>query len=363
MQTTHIPKVNHVQAADLIVNLGLSTTVMLWGVPGIGKTSIARQLAALLGMESDFVVMLGSQMSPEDLAVPYITPEHTTVLCPPASLADGRPKFILIDEVNAAEPDVMRAFFSLILDRRVGHYTLPQGSVIMTTGNPIDSNSVARPLPAPLMTRMFHAELKLESAKPWLDWAYTNGIHPLVTGFIEERGLKALLGETRGDDKLSTNPRSWDNASRALHAFGITADLDGLEREERDALAGQVTRIAAGAVWHRDAEELGTWVRNKASGVSLRDILGGVAKLPFHDQVQAAYLLNVLKTKLEHELPALEENLKGEAAQFSAQAMNLITLTAQENPELAYLVLNSDQIPAWWLTRYSERKSLSTSSN
>ncbi|MFC6592055.1 AAA family ATPase [Deinococcus lacus] len=355
MQTTHIPKVSHAQAADLILNLGLSTTVMLWGVPGIGKTSIARQLAHTLGMEDDFVVMLGSQMSPEDLAVPIITPEHTTVLCPPASIADGRPKFILIDEVNAAEQDVMRAFFSLILDRRIGHYTLPAGSVIMTTGNPIDTNSVARPLPAPLMTRMFHAELKLESAKGWLTWAYANGIHPLVTGFIEERGLKALLGESRGDDKLSTNPRSWENASRALYAYGISADLEGLEREERDALAGQVTRIAAGAIWHRDAEELGTWLRNKATGVSLRDILGGLAKIPFHDQTQAVYLLSVLKTKLEHELPALEENLRGEAAQFSAQAMNLVTLTAQENPELAYMVLNSDHIPAWWLERYSER--------
>ena len=355
MQTTHIPKVNHGQAADLILNLGLSTTVMLWGVPGIGKTSIARQLAHTLGMEGDFVVMLGSQMSPEDLAVPFITPEHTTVLCPPAALADGRPKFILIDEVNAAEPDVMRAFFSLILDRRIGHYTLPSGSVIMTTGNPIDTNSVARPLPAPLMTRMFHAELRLESTKPWLEWAYANGVHPLITGFIEERGLKALLGESRGDDKLSTNPRSWENASRALYAYGVGADLDGLEREARDALAGQVARIAAGAVWHRDAEDLGTWVRNKASGVSLRDILSGLARVPFHDQTQAIYLLNVLKTKLEHELPALEEDLRGEAAQFSAQAMSLVTLTAQENPELAYMVLNSEQIPTWWLERYSER--------
>lgn len=57
----------------------------------------------------------------------------------------------------------MRAFFSLILDRGIGHYTLPEGSVIMPTGNPIDTNSVARPLLAPL--RMFHAELRLESAK------------------------------------------------------------------------------------------------------------------------------------------------------------------------------------------------------
>lgn len=140
-----------------------------------------------------------------------------------------------------------------------------------------------------------------------------------------------------------------------MYAFGISADLDGLECEERDALAGQITRIAAGAVWHRDAEELGTWIRNKATGVSLRDILGGAAKLPLHDQTQAVYLLNVLKTKLEHELPALEEHLRGEAAQFSAQAMNLVTLTAQESPELAYMVLNSDHIPAWWLERYSER--------
>ena len=100
MQTTHIPKVNHAQAADLILNLGLSTTVMLWGVPGIGKTSIARGLAHTLGMDDDFVVMLGSQMSPEDLAVPFITSEHTTVLCPPAAIADGRPKFILIDDTH-----------------------------------------------------------------------------------------------------------------------------------------------------------------------------------------------------------------------------------------------------------------------
>ena len=59
-----------------------------------------------------------------------------TEFCPPRAILRAEPFLLFIDELNSAVPDVQKAFYSLILDRRLGDYELPEGSRVVGAGQP-----------------------------------------------------------------------------------------------------------------------------------------------------------------------------------------------------------------------------------
>ena len=111
--------------------------VFLWGAPGVGKSQIVSQVAAMRGMAlRDIRAVL---LDPVDLrGLPRLTDAGTAVWCPPAFLpgAGDPPQGILfLDELNAAPPLVQAACYQLILDRAIGEYRLPDGWSIVAAGN------------------------------------------------------------------------------------------------------------------------------------------------------------------------------------------------------------------------------------
>ncbi|UQN08852.1 AAA family ATPase [Deinococcus sp. QL22] len=346
---------DHDGLKDLIVGMGTVQTIMIWGPPGVGKSQLIEQFAVDLGMHMS--LLLGSQMSPEDLAVPLIDPaSYTTKLCPPATLMRQEPGVVFIDELNGAEPDVMRAFFPVINERRIGEHHFPPGTVVVCAGNPTSHNSVARPIPAPLMNRMYHVQLKITSTRGWLDWAAGAGIHPLIHEFIAETGLKSLLGSRPGDDdQIATTPRSWEIASRAVYGWGSAAMKNEGTREHAHLLQ----RIISGAVAQKEAEEFGAWLSRRSQGISLTAILRGAEKLPDPntDRALVAHLIALLRARLGSELPRLESDLRGEARTFVDQATYLMQQLSGIAPEMAASLLSDQKIPAWFFDRVMTRMS------
>ena len=103
---------------DVLLNVATVRPVFIWGAPGIGKSAIVRQFAADVGLEC--VSLLGSQLAPEDIiGVPQIV-EGCSIFCPPRSIAREEPYCLFLDELNACSHEVQKAFYSLILERRIG---------------------------------------------------------------------------------------------------------------------------------------------------------------------------------------------------------------------------------------------------
>ena len=50
---------------------------------------------------------------------------------PPTMIARDEPYCLFLDELNSSSPEVQKAFYSLILDRRIGAYELPPGSIVI----------------------------------------------------------------------------------------------------------------------------------------------------------------------------------------------------------------------------------------
>ena len=121
--------VNQKQLLDILFNVGLVRPVFIWGAPGIGKSAIVEQFAE--DMELPCVSLLGSQLAPEDIiGVPQIV-DGRSVFCPPRMIAREEPYCLFLDELNACSQEVQKAFYSLILERRIGEYHLPKGSILV----------------------------------------------------------------------------------------------------------------------------------------------------------------------------------------------------------------------------------------
>ncbi len=132
---------------------------MLWGPPGIGKSSIIRQLCEELKVH--FIDIRLAQRDPVDLrGVPEIVNGQTVFRIPAELPRDGK-GIILFDEISACDPSVQVAAYELILDRRLGQdYQVPPGYYIVAAGNRREDKSVSRPMSAALSNRFMHLELE-----------------------------------------------------------------------------------------------------------------------------------------------------------------------------------------------------------
>jgi len=205
---------------ELLVTLPPDRTPFVWGPPGIGKSALVRDAADRLGLPC--VVLLGTQIAPEDLiGVPRIREidpgRFATEFCPPRAILRPTPFLLFVDELNSAVPDVQKAFYSLILDRRLGDYELPIGSRVVGAGNRVEDRALVRPMATALANRMVHVALE-PNAEAWLAWAASLRIHPIVLAFIRARPDRLSEAPPSDATPAYPTPRAWHMLSDAVSA-------------------------------------------------------------------------------------------------------------------------------------------------
>ena len=139
---------------------------------------------------------------------------------PPKNIAREEPYCLFLDELNACSLEVQKAFYSLILERRIGEYHLPDGSIVVGAGNRMQDNAITRQLPSALINRMVHVELR-PSSRVWLEWAAENGIHPYVYDYLCARPDHLWSQPPKTEEPFSS-PRSWHMLSDALYGCGAS---------------------------------------------------------------------------------------------------------------------------------------------
>ena len=176
--------VNQEGLLDILLNIAPVRPVFIWGAPGIGKSALVEDFSIEVGLEC--VSLLGSQLAPEDIiGIPQIR-GNTSEFLPPKMIARNEPYVLFLDELNACSQEVQKAFYSLIYERRIAEYHLPEGSIVIGAGNRTQDSAIVKNMSSALINRMFHVQLKPD-VKNWLTWAYTHGIHEWVTDYISQR--------------------------------------------------------------------------------------------------------------------------------------------------------------------------------
>ncbi|MBN2816490.1 MAG: AAA family ATPase [Campylobacterales bacterium] len=191
--------------------------VFLWGPPGIGKSSIVAQIAKEQGIS--FIDLRLSLLDPTDLrGIPFFnTKEETALWASPSFLPDGsQPKGILfLDELNTAAPMVQASAYQLILDRKIGEYSLPDGWAIVAAGNRESDRGVVFRMAAPLANRFVHLEMEA-SVEDWKNWAVSADVHPAIIAYIAHRP-DALFTFGQVDESRSfATPRTWEYVNEII---------------------------------------------------------------------------------------------------------------------------------------------------
>jgi hypothetical protein len=215
------------QAKELIRCLAHEQSVLLLSPPGVGKSDVVRQAAAEAGLECKS--LLGTQIAPEDVSgVPKIVGERS-VFCPPRVLLPENPQTfcLFLDELPACAPDVQKAFYSLLLERRIGEHPLPPGTWVVAAGNRAEDKALVRTISSALVNRVLILNVRIDVPE-WLAWARASAVREDVTGFVEQNP-DALLRPVPDRAVPFSTPRAWASLSRALDLVGrrgkLTAEL------------------------------------------------------------------------------------------------------------------------------------------
>ncbi|GCE30380.1 hypothetical protein KDA_58640 [Dictyobacter alpinus] len=160
-----------------------------------------------------------SQLAPTDLrGLPVADTEHgLSRWYPPEFLPREGQGILFLDELNLAPPAMQGMAQQLILDRRVGSYTVPDDWFVGAAGNRKEDRASVFDMPAPLANRFIHLNVEphFESFKIY---ALQNTIHEHILGFLSFR--PALLHKLDPQQPAWPSPRSWMIANK-LYALNM----------------------------------------------------------------------------------------------------------------------------------------------
>ncbi len=192
----------------------------IWGAPGVGKSSIVKQVATKRGI--GFIDLRLALMDPTDLkGIPFYDDEaHSALWAPPAFLPREGEGILFLDELNSAAPSVQASAYQLILDRQVGEYKLPDGWSIIAAGNRESDRGVTYKMPSPLANRFVHLEMDV-SVEDWKLWAYETKLCESIIAYISYKPEHLFTFDAQKNNKAFATPRSWSFVDAMLKA-----DLD-----------------------------------------------------------------------------------------------------------------------------------------
>lgn len=210
-------------------------SVFIWGGPGAGKSSVVHQVAKLNDMQvAD--LRLSTIDSPDLRGYPHIVMGRMCFAVPDFLPTDENSTGVLfLDEMNAGRPDVQAAAYQLVLDRKIGRYTLPPGWAVIAAGNRDSDQGVTYTMAAPLSNRFLHLDYEV-NFQDWRAWARGSKLNLDVANFLNFR--PDLLYQPDFDKHAFPTPRSWEFVSNVIDPT-LSRDV------ERGMIAGAVGDGAA----------------------------------------------------------------------------------------------------------------------
>ena len=332
MENEARPMVTLRQAQRIIKNSAHELSVLLLSPPGIGKSAAVTQVAMEAGLPC--TSLLGTQLAPEDVSgIPHIE-NGRSVFCPPKIILPedlSSPFCLFLDELPACSPDIQKAFYSLLLERRIGENHLPKGTWGVAAGNRPEDHALVRSLSSALVNRVVILNVKV-SFQEWVVWAKKNGVRQDILSFLL-CNPEALQRPTPSAPVPFSTPRSWTQLSNALTLMEKSGGLDTATLEA----------LAHGCVSIEDATTFCVYKRADVEHLpSLRNILKAPNKLPNASDktgnLQRMLLLQMLRDNV---CAGNLEHFKGVS---QAQVNTFLqTLTSQERA-----MLMMDAVKRWY---------------
>lgn len=182
----------------------------IWGPPGVGKSDAVQFVADNLGIELRDVRL--SLMDPTDLkGFPIVTgtgAKKQMSWAQPDFLPTKDKGILFLDEMNSAPQAVQAAAYQLILNRKIGDYTLPAGWTVLAAGNRAGDRAVVHQMPSALANRLVHIDFDVDM-EDWYDWATAKGVSDITRAFIRFRPASLHSFDSKKNERAFPTPRSW----------------------------------------------------------------------------------------------------------------------------------------------------------
>ena len=333
--------VSQSELMEILLNVALVRPVFIWGPPGIGKSSIVEEFADCIGLPC--VSLLGSQLAPEDvIGIPRINGD-TSEFLPPKMIARKTPYVLFLDELNACTQEVQKSFYSLIYERRVGEYHLPEGSVVIGAGNRSQDGAIVKTMSTALINRMFHVQLRVDVGQ-WITWAKRKGLHPYVIDYITQRPDHLFSEPPKTEEPFST-PRSWHMLSDALWRYEV-----GKKTVSQETL--KVLTYAC--IGDRHGGMFLAYVKLLLNQHQLDDIFSKKAWWPSDpkDRDILYFLAQSFRARMIKDIPRTKQEVKPEMLTFIYRSKEMLRQLAHINFEIAQMTISAEEgktLPDWFL--------------
>ena len=287
----------------IATSLPADIAVLMRGPTGVGKSHLAK--AAADELELPFIDVRGSTMDEAkvtgipDFEVSKELGVATFVLPSWYIRACREPVVLMLDELNRSMPQVMQAFFQIVLDRELGNDC---------HGNPVRLHPDTRVMAAvnfgteydvndmdPALLRRFWVVDLDPTVQDWIEWAGPAEIDPVTIDFIRNHPehLRVNMGSLE-PGTVAPTPASWHRLDESLrHMNMVPSELAGGSHPV-------VYPLAMGFVGTEAAIAYTEFIKRYERVISADDVLDGNITKAQTKELQASEALGVLDKLVTH---------------------------------------------------------------
>lgn len=228
-------------AASLVSAVGGRVTCLFSGEMGIGKSSMLNTLREQ-HPDHHTIYLEAQTLDVGDIQMPKFknVDGHDVVAFVPneaLGIHSTKPVILMIDELGKASKAVMNALLRIMLERKLGALSLPEGSMVFATTN-LGVEGLGDNIPAHARNRLCQMRIRKPTAMEWIEeYAIKAGIHPVVIGAalefpamfesfeaVEDPNSNHYIFHPKQPRTAFVTPRSLEKASDILKATDALSD-------------------------------------------------------------------------------------------------------------------------------------------
>lgn len=287
------------QITSLIKQGGNKRTVLVQGHMGTGKSSLLKTLAAQLPTHKPCyfdcttkdlgdITLPSLQTIEEQGCVSFVPNEELGVHL-------NQPIILMIDEYGKANPAVKNAMLRLMLERKIGSYTLHEDSLVFATTN-LGAEGVGDLLPPHARNRMTVITSRKPSNMEWIEYGINNDVDHTVLSWAKDN--PQLFHSFEDVKNPADNPYIYHPKEQRV-AFVTPRSLEAASDwvKLRESMDDQtLTAVLIGTIGERGALDLVNYVKMVDDLPSLESIKKSpeTAKVPTSAAVAAMVVFRTL---------------------------------------------------------------------
>lgn len=200
------------EAAALILAAGTDVSFMLQGPMGIGKSSLLKELASKLPGHAPVYVDMTTKDLCDISGVPFvekISGTNVTRFAPSSELGIhlDRPVIIMLDEFGKAMTAVKNTCLRLLLERKMGEYSLHPDSIVFGTTN-LMGEGLGDLIQPHARNRVSLVTVHGPSSDDWCAWAADNDVEAEVIAWVNQNPqcLASFIDPAQKDNPYIFHP-------------------------------------------------------------------------------------------------------------------------------------------------------------